>query len=385
MIEPHGGRLVDTVIDDGRADDLDTALTDRDVMSLSWSDYHDAINLSTGRYSPLDGFMTQNDFLKVLSDMTLEDGTVWPLPVVLDVDAETADALTPGQTIGLERPDGRLFGTLDVDEVYKHDHENAAEQIFETTDESHPGVAKYFAKDPFLVGGEVAVFDEHTRTDHELLPKESRILFKHNDWDCVVGFQTRNAPHRGHEYIQKAALQQADGLFVQPQLGHKKDGDYRDDVIVSAYQALMDEYFPDNSATLSPYRNRMRYAGPREAVFDALVRKNHGCTQFIVGRDHAGVGDFYDDFDAQQIFDRIREIGIDVLQFHHAFYCHTCDEMTTDRTCPHGDDQRVYPSGSGVRRAFSTGDVPSEKVMRGPVAEVIREYDEPFVTNGEGS
>lgn len=381
MIEPHGGTLVDRTVEEethrGRFGDFSSL----PPIQLDERLYQDAINISNGRYSPLKGFMSRDDFLKVVNDVTLEDGTVWPLPVVLDVDSEKAAELEPDESAVLLDPDGEPIGTIEVREVYKSNKREAVEHVFGTTEQAHPGVENFLDTGDFFVGGPINVFEGQRYNDHDLQPMESRVLFEQYGWDTVVGFQTRNAPHRGHEYIQKCALERTDGLLIQPKLGEKKNGDYTDDVILGSYEHLIENYYPDGQVVLSVFPSRMRYAGPREAVFDAIVRKNQGCTHFIIGRDHAGVGDYYDANASHRIFEALGDIGIEPMLFEHAFYCHACDGMGSKRTCPHKEDDRVYPSGSKIRRLLRDADCPSEKIMRPEIATFIIETDEPFVEN----
>jgi sulfate adenylyltransferase len=384
MREPHDGRLVDRMVEGEHAESIQDSLDDTTIR-LDAATFQDAVNIACGRYSPLTGFMTQSDFLKVAEDMTLEDGTVWPLPIVLDVDGEKAASLAPGRRAGLEAPDGSLVGCLDIDEVYTYNDERSARSIYGTDDDAHPGVASLYEKDQFFVGGDITLFDLHRHHGVDLFPAETRVLFEHNDWTTVAGFQTRNAPHRGHEYIQKSALELVDGLLIQPKLGDKKTNDYRDDIIIEAYRTLIDEYYPAGNVAMSAFPSTMRYAGPREAVFDALVRKNHGCTHFIVGRDHAGVGDYYHEMAAQHVFDGLPDIGIDILFYDYAFYCHECDGMASAKTCPHGEDAHEYPSGSRMRELITDGTIPSDKLMRPEVATYVRDSDEPFITAGLGA
>lgn len=379
MIEPHGGKLVDRVVESSLAESVRKELSDQPVIELDYSKYQDAINISSGRYSPLEGFLSQNDLLKVSNDMTLEDGTIWPLPIVLDVDNEKAAKLEPTKKAGLEAPDGSLMGFIEVEEIYKQNKLDIASKVFGTDDTSHPGVKSYRSKKDFLVGGKINLFERHQYNDKDLLPKESRVLFESKGWETVVGFQTRNAPHRAHEYIQKSALEHVDGLLIQPKLGEKKQGDYRDDVILDAYDRLIENYYPEDMVVLSVFPSTMRYAGPREAVFDSIVRKNQGCTHFIIGRDHAGVGDFYDGFDAHRIFDEISDIGVEPLFFNYSFFCRECDGMASNKICPHGDGQRIYPSGSKIREMVRSGEEPSEKIIRPEVANFISSADQPFV------
>jgi sulfate adenylyltransferase len=382
MIEPHGGHLVDRIVDPDQyeawiEEDADSC----PAIHLDERHFQDLLNIATGRFSPLQGFMNRDDFLKTAKDMTLEDGTVWPLPVVLDVDSEKATSLSPGERAALYNPHEDLVGFISVEEVYKYNTEQSAEQVFGTADEDHPGVANFLAQEDFLVGGTVTVFEGFRYNSHDLRPAESRVLFRQYDWDTVVGFQTRNAPHRGHEYIQKTALEQIDGLLAQPKLGEKKAGDYQDDVIIGTYETLIEEYYPDEQVVLSIFPSQMRYAGPREAVFDAIVRKNQGCTHFIIGRDHAGVGDYYDGMASHAIFEEIGDIGIEPMLFYHAFYCEACDGMCSRKICPHGDDERIYPSGTTIREQIQAGEEPTDKMIRPEIAKYIMDADDSFVEN----
>lgn len=380
MNRPHGGRLVHKIVDDKYADQLRDETNNSPQIDLNESQYQDAINIATGRFSPLDGYLTQNDFLKVIHDMTLEDGVTWPLPITLDVNSDIAKELTLGEKALLRNPAEKPIGVINIEEVYKHDKQNTVEYVFGTADRDHPGVANYLDQEDFLIGGPISLFDEHRYNSHDLLPAESRVLFTHRDWETVVGFQTRNAPHRAHEYIQKSALEQTDGLLIQPKLGDKKVGDYHDDTILSAYKTLTEEYYRDGTVVLSVFPSQMRYAGPREAVFDAIVRKNQGCTHFVVGRDHAGVGDYYHEFDAHRVFDNIVDIGIEPLFYDYSFYCRVCDGMTSEKICPHRNEEQVHPSGNEIRSLIQENKQPSEKMMRPEVASHIMDTDEPFVT-----
>lgn len=381
MREPHGGRLVDRVVDGERADQLRSAVKGQPTIQLDTTLYQDLINISNGRYSPIEGFLTRNDFLKVVHDMTLEDGTIWTLPIVLDVDPDKAAALQTGAKARLEGPSGDFVGVIDVEEVCKYNTADVTEAVYGTSDDSHPGVTNFFDRADFLVGGPVFMFEEQRYNDVDLLPKETRVLFEHHDWETVVGFQTRNAPHRAHEYIQKSGLERVDGVLVQPKLGDKKAGDYRDDIILGAYTELLDNYYPDDRTALSVFPSKMNYAGPREAVFDALVRKNQGCSHFIIGRDHAGVGDYYGGFEAQAIFEEMGDIGIQPMFYNYSFYCERCDGMTSEKICPHGDNQQIHPSGSRIRAMIQDRTEPSEKMMRPEVAKYIMDQPKPFVSH----
>jgi len=383
MIPPHGNTLVDRFLDPGRSDQLKDEFDEFPEIQIDQNLYYDFLNIASGAYSPLTGFLSQKDFLKVVNDMTLESGEPWTLPIVLDVGTETANEVSPGDRVGLTGPDGEKVGLLDVDEIYRYNGEKAARQIFGTTDSDHPGVEMFLDKDPFFVGGEIKAFDDADGMDqqHFLKPVESRVLFNHKEWDTVVGFQTRNVPHRAHEYLQKSALEQTDGLFIQPKIGDKKDGDYDNEAILSAYDTLVEHYYPEDAVVLAMFSSRMWYAGPREAVFDGIVRKNYGCTHFIIGRDHAGVGDYYGDFASQEIFDRVGAMGIDPLYYHYAFFCRRCDGVVSEKICPHESSDRVEPSGTKLREMLGDGELPDEKLMRLEVAEKILAMDNVFVSS----
>ncbi|WP_241692883.1 sulfate adenylyltransferase [Haloarcula limicola] len=383
MIPPHGNTLVDRFLSPERSEELRDEFDSYPEIQLDQNLYYDFLNISSGAYSPLTGFLSQNDFLKVVNDMTLEGGEPWTLPIVLDVTAQKANEMSPGDRVGITGPNGERLGLLDVDEIYRYNGEEAARKIFGTDDPDHPGVETFLEKDPFFVGGDIKAFDDADgmNADHFLKPIESRVLFNQKGWDTVVGFQTRNVPHRAHEYLQKSALEQTDGLFIQPKIGEKKAGDYANEAILSAYETLVEGYYPENAIVLAMFSSRMWYAGPREAVFDSIVRKNYGCTHFIIGRDHAGVGEYYSDFASQEIFDRVGTVGITPLYYHYAFFCRRCDGVVSEKICPHDASEHVEPSGTKLRAMLGDGELPSEKLMRPEVAEDILQMDDVFVSN----
>lgn len=381
MISPHGNELVDRWVTETRGEDFADGFDDLVTVTLDRNLLFDFVNLANGVYSPLRGFMSRNDFLKVVNDITLESGVAWPLPVVLDVGAELANEIGPGDRLGLRRPDGVPAGTVDVDSVYRYNQAEACQQLFGTTDDDHPGVRLFEFKDPFFVGGPIKAFPNGIERDgsHDLTPKETRVLFNQQGWETVVGFQTRNVPHRAHEYLQKSALEHVDGLFIQPKIGEKKAGDYTNDAILSGYESLIEQYYPASSVVLSMFKSRMWYAGPREAVFDSIVRKNYGCTHFIIGRDHAGVGNYYGDFEAQRLFDAVGNVGIEPLYYHYAFHCEVCDGIVSEKICPHDSDDHLEPSGTKLRGMLSEGERPPPELMRPEVAETVLTLDEVFV------
>lgn len=381
MIHPHGNDLVDRCIDPKRSDELRDRFGELTTITLDQNLLFDFANIARGVYSPLTGFLSRNDFLKVVNDCTLESGVAWPLPIVLDVGANLANDIGPGERIGLRSPSGDPVGVLDVDEVYRYNVEETCQNLFGTTETDHPGVRLIRNKDPFFVGGPIKAFEDALPRNggFDLSPKETRVLFKHRGWDTVVGFQTRNAPHRAHEYLQKSALEHVDALFVQPKIGEKKPGDYTNDAIIKGYESLVDGYYPTDSVQLAMFKSRMWYAGPREAVFDAIVRKNYGCTHFIIGRDHAGVGNYYGDFEAQELFAKMGNVGIGPLYYHYAFYCSVCDGIVSEKICPHDPSDRLEPSGTELRETLSGDELPPPELMRPEVAETILSLETIFV------
>ncbi|MFP4589508.1 MAG: sulfate adenylyltransferase [Candidatus Bipolaricaulota bacterium] len=385
MLPPHGGKLVNRrpKTDAGR-EQLQRRAENLPSIQVSEEIVKDLQNIADGGYSPLTGFMGKNDFLKVVQDKTLEDGTVWTVPIILDVSADRAAEFSPGDEVLLSDSSGEGLAILTVRDVFEYDKIEAAEGLFGTADENHPGVASFLRGEDCLVGGPVKLLNDGFRDfqDYHLRPVETRVLFKEKGWDTVVGFQTRNVPHRGHEYLQKSALEVVDGILVHPKIGKKKVGDWQDHVILAAYRALLDQYYLRDHSAMSIFPANMRYMGPREAVYDAIVRKNYGCTHFIVGRDHAGVGDYYGDFEAHQIFDELSDIDIEPLTFDYAYYCRKCQGMVTDKTCPHSMEDRVAPSGTKIREMIKSGKRPPTEMMRSEVADVILEAREPFVTEG---
>jgi len=381
MISPHGNDLVDRIVDASRSDTIRASIEEKPFIRLDQNLLYDFVNIARGAYSPLRGFISRNDFRKILNDLTLESGVPWPIPIVLDIPAETVDRITPGERVALQRPDGTAVGVLDADSVYKYNEAETCRQLFGTTDDDHPGVQAISQKDSFLVGGSIKAFSDMIprRGDYDLTPRETRVLFKRRGWETVVGFQTRNVPHRAHEYLQKSALEHVDGLLIQPKIGKKKAGDYTDEAICRGHQSLTNKYYPANSVLFSLFKSRMLYAGPREAVFDSIVRKNYGCTHFIIGRDHAGVEDYYDDFEAQRLFDELGNLGITPLYYHYALYCTVCDGIVSQKVCPHGSDNHIEPSGTRIRETLSSGERPRPELMRPEVAETVLQLDPIFV------
>jgi len=332
--------------------------------------------IGCGLYSPLTGFLTEVDYRHVVDSMRLSDGTVWAVPVVLPVGEELVGQIEHGMVLALRGEDGETYGLLEVKDAYVRDREVEAAAVYGTTDRDHPGVARLLEEPETVVGGDIHLLRRAPITDHphNLDPARTRRTFAARGWKTVVAFQTRNPIHRAHEYLQKCALEMVDGLFINPLIGETKAGDIPPEVRMACYETLLSAYYPDDRTLLGTFPIPMRYAGPREAIHHAICRRNYGCTHIIIGRDHAGVGDYYGTYEAQEVFDRFApaEIGIVPLKFEHAFFCTKCEQMASSKTCPHGKEDHVFLSGTKVRQLLSEGeDLPGE-FTRPEVADVLR-------------
>ena len=377
MIDPHGGELVDLLVPAGEREDLSARAAGLPTVRLSARQTADLELLAVGGFSPLRGFQGSADWRAVVEEMHLGNGLPWSIPVTLasDVDA------TVGDELALEAPDGRLLGLLSLEEIFQRDSQREAAQVYLTTDTAHPGVAALMAEGDRCLAGPVRVvaLPEHPAVfePYILPPAASRAAFAERGWKTVVGFQTRNPIHRAHEYITKAALECVDGLFIHPLVGETKSDDIPPDVRMRCYETLIANYYQRDHVLLAINPAAMRYAGPREAIFHALIRKNYGCTHFIVGRDHAGVGDYYGTFDAQKIFDKFDpvQLGIEPLMFDHAFYCKITKGMATSKTSPAGPEDRIFLSGTKVREMLRAGERPPEEFTRPEVADVLIEAE----------
>ena len=380
MIQPHGGKLVDRVLDEkgrkealARAPSLPRIVIDPDLVS-------DIENIATGVYSPLEGFMGEADFQGVLGASRLASDVAWTIPIVLDADRETAGGLKPGTEVLLAAEDGRPLAILHLREKYGFDKGEMAEKVFGTRDPAHPGVAKVLAMKDVLLAGPVDLV-EVTPTPFDrwkLTPKETRVLFEAKGWRTVVGFQTRNTPHLGHEYVQKAALTFTDGLFINPVIGRKKKGDFKDEVILASYEEAISRYYRKDRTAMAILQMEMRYAGPREAIHHAILRKNFGCTHIIIGRDHAGVGSYYAPFAAHDVFEAFPDLGIAPMFFRSFSYCRKCGSVVNEKICPHDAADHVQFSGTRIRDLLVKGERPPAELMRPEVADVIMAFKEPF-------
>jgi sulfate adenylyltransferase len=376
-IPPHGGELVWLVKEGTEAQDLSKRATSFPKILLSHQEAYDLEMIATGAYSPLRGFMGQDDYQSVLSRKRLASGLPWPIPITLAVSPSRASKLPNGSEVFLTSPSGIFLGILRLEKKYPWEKRREAKEIFGTENPNHPGVATLFRREEMLLAGPVYIFQRQVPEFplYRLDPRDTRALFVEKEWKRIVGFQTRNPIHRAHEYIIKCALEIVDGLFLNPLVGETKKDDIPAELRIKSYEAILKNYFPADRVVLAVLPVSMRYAGPREAIFHAIIRKNFGCTHFIVGRDHAGVGNYYGPFDAHRIFEEFDppEIGIQPLFFDNAFYCYRCQSMATTKTCPHEEKDHLNLTGTKVRSMLISGEKPPPEFSRPEVVEVLRE------------
>jgi len=381
LVPPHGGELMDRLVPaEERAKRLAEA-EKLDKVSLSSREVSDLIMIGIGAFSPLVGFMDEDDYLGSMRDMRLPNGIMWPVPITLAPPNGEADKVGEGEHIALtDGETGEIVGTMLVTGKYGYDKQEEVRNVYRTDDPEHPGVAKVLAQGDTCIAGEVMVLSEGgypERFPNEYArPAETRVLFEEHGWKTVVAFQTRNPLHRSHEYLTKVALEIADGLFIHPIVGALKAGDIPAETRQACYDVLLENYYPKDRVELKVYPMEMRYGGPREAILHAILRQNFGCSHLCVGRDHAGVGDYYGTYEAQEIFDDLRpdDLALEPLKFEHTYYCHACQGMASAKTCPHDKDQHVFISGTKLREMLAAGERPPVEFSRPEVAEVLMEY-----------
>lgn len=372
-IAPHGGHLVNRIATIAERDEFIAQADKLPRVQLDERATSDLVMIAIGGFSPLNGFMRQDDYERVVEEMRLVNGLPWSVPVTLSVTEEVAEPLKEGGWVRLDDPTGRFVGVLELTQKYRYNKAHEAINVYRTDEEAHPGVKVVYEQGEINLAGPIWLLqrDNHPLfPNYQLDPAQSRKMFVDRGWKTVVGFQTRNPIHRAHEYIIKCALEIVDGLFLHPLVGATKSDDIPADVRMKCYEIMVENYFPQNRVILAINPSAMRYAGPREAIFHALIRKNYGCTHFIVGRDHAGVGDYYGTYDAQLIFDEFKpeELGITPMMFEHAFYCTVTDQMATSKTSPATKEQRIHLSGTKVREMLRSGELPPPQFSRPKVA-----------------
>ncbi len=373
-IKPHGGKLVNRF----------TKKDPTGLFSITITEdlANDVENISDGIFSPLEGFLGQQDFERVISKGRLTNEVAWTMPTVLDVDDETAKKMKEAGNVLLKNPEGTGVAILNVEEIFSFDKEKMVQGVYGTTDIKHPGVAKTHSLKDVLVGGKIDFIQRPKETEirkFRLTPQQTRKIFQEAGWKTTVAFQTRNPPHVAHEMLQKTAITTRDGVFVNPLIGKKKSGDFVDDVIVKCYETLIEHYYPQNRCKLATLHTEMKYAGPKEAIHHAIMRQNYGCTHIIIGRDHAGVGNYYDPFAAHKIFDDYPDLEITPIFFPAFFYCKKCLTFTNQKGCPHDAESREQISGTKLREMIQEGKSPSEFILRPEVSKIILGYDKPFV------
>jgi len=374
VIEPHGGKLVNQVFK-GSVSDLLSIGVSADLAN-------EIENIVDGIFSPLEGFLGMEDFESVVNTGRLENDLPWTIPIVFDVDESASSKIKDAVDVLLTTTQGDALAVLHVEETYSFDKQKTVKGVYGTTDPNHPGVSKTLSMKDVLIGGKVELVKRPEETPirkYRKTPIQTREEFQKLGWKTIVAFQTRNPPHVAHEMLQKTSITTRDGVFVNPLIGRKKPGDFVDEVIVRCYEKLIENYYPKNRCSLATLHTEMRYAGPKEAIHHAIMRQNYGCTHIIIGRDHAGVGNYYDPFAAQKIFEDYPELKIAPVFFPAFFYCNKCLTYTNEKACPHDKEFREQISGTELRQIIQEGKNPSKFILRPEISEVILNYNNPFV------
>ncbi|WP_347242459.1 sulfate adenylyltransferase [Nostoc sp. FACHB-888] len=376
LIEPHGGKLVDCYLYGKEGEIALENAHSLPRLILSERNLADLECIVTGVYSPLDGFVGEREYHTIVKDMRLSSGLAWSIPVTLQIPESIADNYKLDNEIALSHSNGEILAVMIITSKFKPDQDLEAEKIYLTSEDSHPGVQALRAEGKVYLGGSIKLVNSIPHKeflDYRLTPKTTRYQFQQRQWNTIAAFQTRNPIHRAHEYITKIALEVIDGLFINPLVGTTKSDDIPASVRMQCYEVLMSKYYPQNRVLLGVFPAAMRYAGPREAIMHAIARQNYGCTHFIVGRDHAGVGSYYGTYDAQYIFSEFtsEELRITPLNFEHAFYCTRTQSMATAKTSPSNSEERIHLSGTKVREMLKNGKTPPPEFSRPEVAEIL--------------
>ena len=376
LIQPHGGKLINCRLQGEVGEETLSRAKNLPILTLSTRNLADLECIATGVYSPLNGFVEEQEYNSIVKDMRLSNGLAWSIPVTLQIPESVADTYKLNSEIALAHPNGDILAVMNITSKFKPDQNFEAEKIYRTSDNAHPGVRAMLKEGEVYLGGPIQLIQGIPQMDflnYRLIPEDTRAEFAKREWNSVVAFQTRNPIHRAHEYITKIALEVVDGLFINPLVGQTKSDDIPARVRMQCYQVLMEKYYPQNRVFLGVFPAAMRYAGPREAIMHAIARQNYGCTHFIIGRDHAGVGDYYGTYDAQHIFDEFTqdELNITPLKFEHAFYCTRTQSMATAKTSPSTKGERIHLSGTKVREMLRNGQTPPPEFSRPEVAEIL--------------
>ena len=376
LIQPHGGKIINKILQVEEGVQTLSRANQLPRLTLSTRNIADLECIATGVYSPLEGFVDEQEYNSIVKDMRLTNGLAWSIPVTLQVSESVADQYKLDSEIALAHPNGDILAVMTITSKFKPDQNFEAEKVYRTSEDAHPGVKAMLQEGEVYLGGPIKLINPISQTDflnYRLTPEATRAEFARREWNSVVAFQTRNPIHRAHEYITKIALELVDGLFINPLVGQTKSDDIPAKVRMQCYQVLMEKYYPQERVFLGVFPAAMRYAGPREAIMHAIARQNYGCTHFIIGRDHAGVGDYYGTYDAQYIFDEFTqdELKITPLKFEHAFYCTRTQGMATAKTSPSSKGERIHLSGTKVRKMLREGQTPPPEFSRPEVAEIL--------------